>query len=89
MAAYGYPVLLHPNGVAFGFAQGMRALFLRLPPESRSGLRDLGVGDHVGPEWVSVEAWPHDLTKPEGTRRVKHWCRRAYEHAGSLPLDDR
>jgi hypothetical protein len=53
----------------------------------RVGMVDLGVGDLIGPDWVSATAWPPDLTAPEGTRRVKQWCRRAYEHAGSLALD--
>src|SRR5205823_3458362 len=29
-AAFGVPVLVHPNGIAFGFARGMWNLFLRV-----------------------------------------------------------
>jgi hypothetical protein len=86
-AAYGCPVLVHPNGVVFALALGMRALFFRLPPELRGGLRQAEVDPGIGVDWVAVEAWPADLTGAEGTRRVKQWCRRAYEHAGSLAHD--
>ncbi len=78
----GMPLLLHPNGVAYGLAAGTSWLALRLPSHVHSavtrstwGLRGLE-GD-----WIDVDPWLTDFPAREGLNRLRGWCRAAYAHA--------
>ena len=62
-AAYGYPILVTPSGVIFGYATGTGFVALRLParPEVGDVLSDLKA-DALGPDWVYLEVWKDATT---------------------------
>jgi hypothetical protein len=81
----GLPVLLHPNGVAFGVASGTTWLALRIPePGQRVVLRSRFGTRGLDDEWVDVDPWISDLPAHEGTSRLRGWTRAAHAHAGGL-----
>ena len=95
--AFGLPVLVHANGVAFAFAQGTSVIGLRLPVElqrevleapgsGRAHRADLEAmtlrfGEALGAEWIAADPWPIDLKPEPGLTQLRAWCGSAYEHA--------
>lgn len=87
-AAYGVPVLVHPNGVLFACTYGMDTLLLRLPAELHARVVESRWTYQIGPQWLSADAWLPDVPRREGTARMREWCRWAYAHAGQLARVD-
>lgn len=85
-AAFGLPVLVHPNGIAFAVATGTSFVLLRLPVAMRGGLKrsSWDSRDLADPDGVDVEPWL-DLPEPEPRLRLAQWISRAFEHAATLP----
>ena len=95
--AFGLPVLVHPNGVAFAFAQGTSTIALRLPLALQREVLDapgsgrahrfeleattLRFSERLGADWVAADPWPIELTPEAGLEQLRRWCRRAYENA--------
>lgn len=81
----GLPVLLHPNGVAFGIASGTTWIALRIPElGQRAVLRSRWGTRGLDAEWVDVDPWISELPVHEGTSRLRGWTRAAHAHAGEL-----
>jgi hypothetical protein len=81
----GLPVLLHPNGVAFGIASGTTWLALRIPElGQRAVLRSQWGRQGLDEEWVDVDPWISELPAHEGTSRLRGWTRAAHAHAAEL-----
>ena len=97
--AFAIPVLTHPNGVAYAFADGMSMIALRVPATLRvevleapgtgraqlAGLHEwnLAFAERLGPDWVAADPWPIDVRLEEGTRQLRAWARAAYDYAGT------
>ena len=84
VAAFGVPVLVHPNGVLFACAYSMDTLLLRLPEELHARVVASGWIYQIGPAWVPADAWLTGVPRRGGTERMREWCRWAYAHAGLL-----
>jgi hypothetical protein len=81
----GFPVLIHPNGVAFGVAAGTTWIAYRIPAlGQRVVLRSQWGARGLDAAWVDVDPWISSLPAYEGTSRVRGWARAAYTHAGEL-----
>jgi hypothetical protein len=79
----GFPLLLHPNGVAFAIGAGTSWLALALPTRTHTAVvrSQWGVRG-LGGEWVDVDPWMTDVPAYEGMRRLRGWSRAAFAHAG-------
>ena len=84
VAAYGVPLLVHRNGVIFALAYGTSAVLLRLPARLHSRVITARWASGVGPEWLAADAWLSDLSRREGTERIREWCSWAYQYAQEL-----
>ena len=97
--AFPIPVLTHPNGVVYAFADGTSMIALRVPASIRAEVLDapgtgraqladlhdwnLDFAERLGPDWVAADPWPIDVRLEEGTRQLRAWARAAYEYAGT------
>ncbi len=78
---YGAHVLA-ASGVAAGFVEGMRCIFLRLPVDpTEVALSPGGAAIFAAPDWYAIDAWPSDVSTEVGLRRLRTLTETAYQFA--------
>lgn len=81
----GLCVLVHANGVIWAVGGGTTWMSLRLPRHAHSAVVRSDWGQRgLDGEWIDVDPWMTDIEAHEGARRLRGWCRAAYEHAAEL-----
>jgi hypothetical protein len=88
VAAFGVPVLVHPNGIIFALAFGASSLCLRLPPRLLREVIARPAGPGLGDDWVAADPWLSALPRREGTQVLRDWCWLACEYAATLGQRD-